>query len=109
MEELKHGEGDWVWVRRPNEIDVWSPSGEPSEPEDALKIRFSAPAKHWTDAVPIGNGRLGAMVWGGVLSEKLQLNGMRLKPPITSLTFTSPKISATLLNLDAPSRGFKGF
>ncbi|KAI4295717.1 hypothetical protein L6164_035733 [Bauhinia variegata] len=39
-----------------------------------LKITFTEPAKHWTDALPIGNGRLGAMVWGGVASEIIQLN-----------------------------------
>ncbi|CAI0471873.1 unnamed protein product [Linum tenue] len=42
-----------------------------SEP---LKVTFSSPAKYWTDAVPIGNGRLGAMVWGGVAAETIQLN-----------------------------------
>lgn len=40
-----------------------------------LKVTFKDPAKHWTEALPIGNGRLGAMVWGGVSSEIIQLNG----------------------------------
>ncbi|KAI3774684.1 hypothetical protein L1987_49244 [Smallanthus sonchifolius] len=39
-----------------------------------LKVRFSGEAKYWTDALPIGNGRLGGMVWGGVLSETINLN-----------------------------------
>ncbi|KAJ0884205.1 putative alpha-L-fucosidase [Helianthus annuus] len=39
-----------------------------------LKVRFSGEARHWTDALPIGNGRLGGMVWGGVLSETINLN-----------------------------------
>ncbi|XVF45035.1 hypothetical protein PTKIN_Ptkin02bG0173300 [Pterospermum kingtungense] len=39
-----------------------------------LKVIFEEPAKYWTDALPIGNGRLGAMVWGGVASELIQLN-----------------------------------
>lgn len=43
---------------------------------DPLKLTFNGPAKHWTDAIPIGNGRLGAMVWGGVDTEILQLNGL---------------------------------
>lgn len=47
-------------------------NGENSRP---LKITFNGPAKHWTDAIPIGNGRLGAMIWGGVALETLQLNG----------------------------------
>jgi alpha-L-fucosidase 2 len=35
---------------------------------------FDKPAGKWTDALPIGNGRLGAMVFGGVPEERLQLN-----------------------------------
>ncbi|KAF2294916.1 hypothetical protein GH714_027009 [Hevea brasiliensis] len=45
-----------------------------SEASNRLKITFNGPAKSWTDAIPIGNGRLGAMVWGGVPSEIIQLN-----------------------------------
>lgn len=41
---------------------------------DELKIWFSHPASHWNEALPVGNGRLGAMVFGGVQSERLQLN-----------------------------------
>ena len=37
-------------------------------------IRDDAPAKIWSDAYPIGNGRLGAMIFGGVREERLQLN-----------------------------------
>ncbi|KAL8151358.1 hypothetical protein V2J09_021166 [Rumex salicifolius] len=39
-----------------------------------LKIAFNRAAVNWTDALPIGNGRLGAMVWGGLSSETLNLN-----------------------------------
>src|SRR5450631_3044038 len=35
---------------------------------------YKQPAKIWTDALPIGNGRLGAMVFGGITEERLQLN-----------------------------------
>ncbi|KAM0872632.1 hypothetical protein ACQ4PT_038596 [Festuca glaucescens] len=42
--------------------------------ERPLKVVFASPAEHFTDAAPIGNGSLGAMVWGGIASEKLQLN-----------------------------------
>ncbi|KAJ3669480.1 hypothetical protein LUZ60_011430 [Juncus effusus] len=63
---------DWVWVRAPSE-SYPAEDGEDTA-ERTLKVVFTSPAKHWTDAAPIGNGRLGAMVWGGVASEKLQLN-----------------------------------
>ena len=35
---------------------------------------FDEPAADWNEALPIGNGRLGAMVFGGVNHERLQLN-----------------------------------
>jgi alpha-L-fucosidase 2 len=35
---------------------------------------YDRPARQWTEALPIGNGRLGAMVHGGVEREHLQLN-----------------------------------
>ena len=37
-------------------------------------IWFDEPAGDWNEALPIGNGRLGAMVFGGVNEERLQLN-----------------------------------
>ncbi len=37
-------------------------------------LAFEAPSKIWTDALPIGNGRLGAMVYGRIGEEKIQLN-----------------------------------
>ncbi|KAI4375962.1 hypothetical protein MLD38_013769 [Melastoma candidum] len=42
--------------------------------ESPLRVVCGGPAEHWTDALPIGNGRLGAMVWGGIASELIQLN-----------------------------------
>ena len=38
------------------------------------KLWYTQPAKTWTEALPLGNGRLGAMVFGGVDSELIQLN-----------------------------------
>lgn len=35
---------------------------------------YTSPAHLWPEALPIGNGRLGAMVFGGVRRERLQLN-----------------------------------
>ncbi|MFN7926678.1 MAG: glycoside hydrolase family 95 protein [Blastocatellia bacterium] len=39
-----------------------------------LKLWYRQPAAKWEEALPIGNGRLGAMVFGGVQEERLQLN-----------------------------------
>ena len=35
---------------------------------------YRQPAKQWNEALPIGNGRLGAMIFGGVAEERLQIN-----------------------------------
>jgi alpha-L-fucosidase 2 len=39
-----------------------------------LKLWYRAPAQQWISALPVGNGRLGAMVFGGIQQERLQLN-----------------------------------
>src|SRR6266478_5225590 len=41
---------------------------------DDLSLWYRQPARQWTEALPIGNGRLGAMVFGGTEHERLQLN-----------------------------------
>jgi alpha-L-fucosidase 2 len=38
------------------------------------KIWFEQPASEWNEALPIGNGRLGGMIFGGVEYERVQLN-----------------------------------
>src|SRR5688500_6548812 len=45
-------------------------------PDDWLgpALIYRQPAKEWVEALPIGNGRLGGMVFGGVPAERIQLN-----------------------------------
>lgn len=38
------------------------------------KLWYTQPARNWNEALPVGNGRLGAMVFGGVEEELIQLN-----------------------------------
>jgi alpha-L-fucosidase 2 len=45
-----------------------------AEPEDPLSLWYHQPAEKWQEALPIGNGRLGAMVFGGWTCERLQFN-----------------------------------
>ncbi|MEG3049952.1 MAG: glycoside hydrolase family 95 protein, partial [Thermomonas sp.] len=40
----------------------------------ALRLWYRKPATQWVEALPLGNGRLGAMVWGGAKHERIQLN-----------------------------------
>jgi len=46
-------------------------AGVASEP---LVLWYDRPAASWTEALPIGNGRLGAMVFGGTALERIPLN-----------------------------------
>jgi len=39
-----------------------------------LKLFYDKPATKWTEALPLGNGRIGAMVFGGTEDERLQIN-----------------------------------
>ncbi len=41
---------------------------------DNLKLWYDAPARQWTDALPLGNGRLGAMIFGTPAQERIQIN-----------------------------------
>lgn len=45
-----------------------------TESEHKRVLRYDRPATEWTEALPVGNGRLGAMVYGGTALERLQLN-----------------------------------
>ena len=42
--------------------------------ESDLNLTYDKPAEKWTEALPIGNGRIGAMVFGGTEDERLQIN-----------------------------------
>jgi len=45
-----------------------------SSKQRPLEIFYDEPAAEWTEALPLGNGRLGAMVFGGTAIERIQLN-----------------------------------
>jgi alpha-L-fucosidase 2 len=49
-------------------------TGEAPPPAEPLSLWYRRPATAWVQALPVGNGRLGAMVFGGVTRERLQLN-----------------------------------
>ncbi len=42
--------------------------------DSQLKLWYNQPAKNWNEALPLGNGRLGAMVFGNPVNEHIQLN-----------------------------------
>lgn len=43
----------------------WAQGDAPQDSAEELKLWYDQPAMQWVDALPIGNGRLGAMVFGG--------------------------------------------
>ena len=50
--------------RNPADADKWND----------LKLWYRQPAQNWTQALAVGNGRLGAMVFGGAEKERVQFN-----------------------------------
>ena len=37
-------------------------------------LHYTAPAKDWNEALPLGNGRIGAMIYGGTTEERICMN-----------------------------------
>src|SRR4051794_26039771 len=44
------------------------------DPAPPLRLEYARAAQKWVEALPVGSGRLGAMVFGGIGTERLQLN-----------------------------------
>ena len=51
-------------VRAQSETETWS----------TLRLWYREPAAAWNEALPLGNGRLGAMVFGNTAKERIQFN-----------------------------------
>jgi alpha-L-fucosidase 2 len=49
-------------------------TGQSTNPKGRNVLWYLEPARIWEEALPIGNGRLGAMIFGGVADERIQLN-----------------------------------
>ncbi|CCY37960.1 putative uncharacterized protein [Tannerella sp. CAG:118] len=49
-----------------------------TQPADELSLWYEQPANEWMQAIPIGNGRLGAMIYGGIEEETIALNEITL-------------------------------
>jgi alpha-L-fucosidase 2 len=52
----------------------FSMTGRAADPASSLTLWYRQPATNWNSALPVGNGRLGAMIFGGVEREQLQIN-----------------------------------
>lgn len=49
-------------------------AGQPAVPKAALCLWYRKPAASWSEALPVGNGWMGAMVFGGIGTERIQFN-----------------------------------
>jgi alpha-L-fucosidase 2 len=45
-----------------------------AQDKSLLKLWYTHPAKQWVEALPVGNGRIGAMIYGDPVKEVIQLN-----------------------------------
>ncbi len=97
----------------PPRIESATFTGEAPSPQGKLTLWYRRPARVWEEALPIGNGRLGAMVFGGVASERIQLNedsiwegfprdaanpaALAALPQIRQLLFADKDVEATKL------------
>ena len=51
---------------------------EPLSADPAATLWYPQPAKHWVEALPIGNGRMGGMIFGEPAMERIQFNEQTL-------------------------------
>ena len=60
------------------------------------RLWYDHPASEWEEALPIGNGRIGAMVYGGTDRERLQVNE-------ESIWLGGP-VNLSLIHISEPTR-----
>jgi len=70
---------------------------EPKKPN--MVLWYNEPAANWNEALPLGNGRMGAMVFGGVFEEHLQLNENTLYSGEPSQSYKNVNVSKDLDNV----------
>ena len=80
---------------------------QPANPD--LRLWYRQPAAAWNHALPVGNGRLGAMVFGGTARETIQLNeetlwsGGPYDPVVPGAFRALPEIRRLLFAGDVPA------
>ena len=66
--------------------------------QESLILWYTEPATDWNDALPIGNGHAGAMIFGGIDNELLQLNENTLYSGEPSVIFKDIKVTPESLD-----------
>ncbi len=59
-------------------INGISATGQPVSDHGSTALWYAKPASQWLEALPIGNGRMGGMLFGGIRTEHLQFNEQSL-------------------------------
>ena len=81
---------------------------EPAANATASTLWYRKPATEWNRALPVGNGRLGAMIFGGMAEEHIQLNETTLwsggpyNPVVKGASAALPEIRRLLFAGDVP-------
>src|ERR1700723_3900843 len=60
------------------------------------QLWYAAPAQRWLEALPLGNGRMGAMVFGGVQQERIALSESTVWSGAPSSTDVNPNALSRL-------------
>ncbi|WP_157558261.1 glycoside hydrolase family 95 protein [Niabella aurantiaca] len=60
--------------------------------ENGLKLYYDKPARTWTEALPVGNGFMGAMIFGDPVKERIQLNENTLYSGDPATNYKVPSI-----------------
>ena len=72
IEYFENSGGNTLGVKVEGPVPVISPL--PTSPHGGNILWYQKPAIDWNSSLPVGNGRLGAMVFGDVAQERIQLN-----------------------------------
>ena len=64
-----------------------------SKDKESVRLWYDSPAENWNCALPIGNGRVGAMIFGGTETEQLQLNENTLYSGEPSIMYKDVKVT----------------
>lgn len=61
--------------------------------QDRLSLWYNKPAKNWNEALPVGNGHVGVMIFGGADKEQIQFNDNTLYSGEPSVMYKDVKIT----------------
>lgn len=76
--------------------NLYASQSHPEDQSSPYTLHFAQPASKWPDALPVGNGRLGAMVFGAPGLDRLQLNEESIWDGEPNRDRTNPKAAEAI-------------